>query len=795
MISGSRLLHDGPLLASAGWAIGAGTAIVLAGGSGLVAGTSADMPSLALSCVLYGAIALAVLARAGAHHPFRSFGAANWITTIRAALTALIWGLVVAPGSTDTAWVATLLALTSVVLDGFDGRLARRSRMMSPFGARYDMEVDGALIMVLAVLTWQHGRACAWILLAGLLRCFFLAAGALWPWMRRPLPSSRRRQTTCIIQIAGLLVALVPVVPPTVAVAAAGIGLAVLCGSFLTDVVWLRRMAAEDSPTVALSSLGRAATLAAAVVLLNASLTFRNVWPTPAIQWGADLSLELLAGVIFLIVASRRVGVLSRDALRWIAAGWLLLVLGRYGDVTAPALYGRDINLYWDLRHVSGVAAMLARAMPVWLVLLVCLGTAAALMTLYGVLRWAVGEVNQAMANARTRKAMTLLATSALVLLVGQRVGGEFPGFGVATPVTAAYARQAGLAVQALALDAGLESLPESPSMQSDLAYLGRTDVLLLFMESYGAVSWDRPQFAERLTHARAALEAAIRTTNREVVSGYVTSPTFGGVSWLAHINLLSGVAVRDSGTNALLMTAKRDTLVRTFQRAGYRTVAAMPGLWQSWPEGSFYGFDEILGGERLGYRGPDFGWWSIPDQFTLARLDALEINRSSRAPLFAFFPTISTHTPFSPTPPYQRDWERVLTAEPYDASELERAYEQWPDWTNLGPGYATALEYSYTMIEGYLRTRADRDFVLILIGDHQPPAAVSGEGASWDVPVHIVARPGEVLNRLQGHGLRPGLEPSRPAVGPMHELLPVLLEAFGEGPSRPRTLQPIRTD
>src|SRR5229473_3003558 len=124
----------------------------------------------------------------------------------------------------------------------------------------------------------------------------------------------------------------------------------------------------------------------------------------------------------------------------------------------------------------------------------------------------------------------------------------------------------------------------------------------------------------------------------------FVESPTFGGSSWLAHLSLMSGVEVRDPETSARIMTQKRETMVSAFARRGYRTVALMPGLRQRWPEGAFYGFDDVFGATRLDYRGPEFGWFAIPDQFSLFRLDAIEVSRPARPPLFVFFPTISTH-------------------------------------------------------------------------------------------------------------------------------------------------------
>jgi hypothetical protein len=205
-----------------------------------------------------------------------------------------------------------------------------------------------------------------------------------------------------------------------------------------------------------------------------------------------------------------------------------------------------------------------------------------------------------------------------------------------------------------------------------------------------------------------------------------------------------------------------------------------MPGLWYPWPEGAFYGFAEVYNGERLGYRGAPFGWWSLPDQFTLAKLDAIEVNKTPRAPLFVFYPTVSTHTPFAPTPPYQPDWPRMLTDMPFDSAQLERAYGAVPDWTNLAPSYVTSVAYAYEMLAGYVSRHAERDLVMIVVGDHQPPALVSGEGAPWDVPVHVVAsRPG-VLERLVRQGFREGVIPERPNLGKMHTLTPMLLDAFG---------------
>ena len=407
----------------------------------------------------------------------------------------------------------------------------------------------------------------------------------------------------------------------------------------------------------------------AAVFLLNASLSFESAWPTPGIRWRGALSTELVAFVLVLLAArpwlARRSsngpgglaarspegaggsGAPSRSMIRWVAALWLLLVLGRYAQVTAAALYGRDVNLFWDLRFVPDVVALLARPERLWVVVLapvvvVMLGAA-----LYGLLRWALAQIGDAMPRPHERRTLALVSAAIVVLFVSHRMGADLPRTLFSPPVVQTYLRQVRLMAATLGRSA---TVVPGPPMNSDLSLVRGADVFLIFIESYGAVSFDRPEFAARLAAARAQLEAAIDEGHRQVVSAFVESPTFGGSSWLAHISLLSGVEVRDHDTNALLMTEERDTLVTAFKQHGYRAVAIMPGMWQNWPEGAFYGFDDIYGGARLDYRGPPFGWWDMTDQFVLARMDALEVSREPRAPLFAFFPTITTHIPFTPT-------------------------------------------------------------------------------------------------------------------------------------------------
>jgi hypothetical protein len=521
-------------------------------------------------------------------------------------------------------------------------------------------------------------------------------------------------------------------------------------------------------------------TFVAALLLLNASLTFINVWPTLSIRPALALSPETAICVLGLASAGSRLFSGQRPALRWIAAVWVILVLGRYVDVTTQSLYGREINLYWDIRNIPDVGAMLAFvANPLVLVAVVAVAVLLPLL-IYFPVRWALRRIAEGAQQPVVRRALVIVAIATLLLGIAQRIDERVPTTPtVAEPSTLAYARQAWKVASEIRRG-GEGRIPVTPEVHSDLSQIAGADVVLLFIESYGAVSWDRPEFRTALAAGRADLTAAVAETGRRVATAYVQSPTFGGKSWLAHISLLSGVDVLDEDTNAALMSEKRQTLVTEFKAHGYRTVAIMPGLQRDWPEGSFYGFDDIYGAERLAYQGPTFGWWDITDQFAIARLDELVIAPPQHQPAFVFMPSISSHTPFLPTPPYQPDWKRVLTPQPYEEAVVERAWSERPDWTDLGPGYVQAMRYVHTTLAGYLRLRSGRDLVMIVVGDHQPPAAVSGEDATWNVPVHVITSRGAVLDRLVGRGFREGLAPTRPVVTSMGGLMPVLLYAFG---------------
>lgn len=203
-------------------------------------GAASVLITLAASA-LFGVVAVP---RVREYHPYPRFGHANGVTLVRMCLTCLLAGTVaeldMARQHTGRAALAVVaVAFGAICLDGVDGRLARRGRMMSRFGARFDMEVDSLLLLVLAILGWRWGKAGIWILAIGGARYLFLAAGWVWPLLQAELPPSIRRKAVCALQGIALCLILLPWVGRPAAAWIAAIALGALGASFAVDLVYL----------------------------------------------------------------------------------------------------------------------------------------------------------------------------------------------------------------------------------------------------------------------------------------------------------------------------------------------------------------------------------------------------------------------------------------------------------------------------------------------------------------------------------------------------------------------------
>ena len=219
------------------------TLMLLVGSAWVLAGLfSLPVQLIVVSVAFFAAGLLALGPVLLREHPLSRFGAANAITLLRAGVAALLFGVAGCNvSSSGLAWLLVGVASVALVLDGVDGWLARRYGLVSPFGARFDMETDAVFIVALAILVWQSGKAGPWVLLSGAMRYGFIAAGRCLPWLNRPLPPRRRRQAVCVIQTAALVLCLAPPLRPPLSEVLAAATLGLLVWSFAVDIDWLWR--------------------------------------------------------------------------------------------------------------------------------------------------------------------------------------------------------------------------------------------------------------------------------------------------------------------------------------------------------------------------------------------------------------------------------------------------------------------------------------------------------------------------------------------------------------------------
>lgn len=174
-------------------------------------------------------------------YPHPRLGACNALTLIRVALALALLPPLLAgdPGG----WPVAIVAGVALALDGVDGWAARRQGLVSDFGARFDMEADSLLALILSLHVVAASAVGAEGLILGLARYVFLAAMLVWPWLAAPLPQKFRRKAICVVQMLALILLLLPMLTPDAAILLARLAAALVVWSFAVDVLWLRERA------------------------------------------------------------------------------------------------------------------------------------------------------------------------------------------------------------------------------------------------------------------------------------------------------------------------------------------------------------------------------------------------------------------------------------------------------------------------------------------------------------------------------------------------------------------------
>nr|WP_298056502.1 CDP-alcohol phosphatidyltransferase family protein [uncultured Halomonas sp.] len=212
----------------------------------LLIGLGALLPALVASTAnwwLAAGFYMVMGALVASFWPHGALGWANRITLGRGVLVAIVAGALAANAFTNAIWLWLAIAVIALLLDGVDGWIARRTNTHTPFGARFDMELDAVLILILCIGLWQSEPLGIWVLLIGGMRYLFIAASWPFPWLKAPLFASFRRKAVCVWQVVALLLALTPLTPPVISTVLAVSALVSLIVSFGTDVKWLYQQA------------------------------------------------------------------------------------------------------------------------------------------------------------------------------------------------------------------------------------------------------------------------------------------------------------------------------------------------------------------------------------------------------------------------------------------------------------------------------------------------------------------------------------------------------------------------
>ncbi len=455
----------------------------------------------------------------------------------------------------------------------------------------------------------------------------------------------------------------------------------------------------------------------------------------------------------------------------------LMLVYQGYAAVMWE-LYHNQPNLYNDVPFIIGGLRFVLEAFHPPLSYYVLLGGAlVGLLLLVGGTLYVILFAVPADALGRTSRGL-LVALSVLVL--GQ---GILYRSWLADPRWAVHSFTADIAANVQASLRSREAVQDltrlNPYTLHDYTHYtlkGHPNVYLIFVESYGSILYSDPFYRERYRSLMHTWQARLEARGWHMVSSLSESPTWGGGSWLAYTSAMFGLRIPQH-VQYLALREKYQVLPypnlgRFLHSKGYDYVWVVPITRKLSPRETeenhrFYGADRWITFEDLDYHGPLYGWGpSPPDQFTLGYIG--EFARHHEGPLFLFFLTQSSHYPWVPLPPVVDDWRTLATAAFRGGSQAPEETDRLP-FTQLRENYWQAIAYDLNMLGDFLLHLEDENALVILIGDHQPPA-VSARSDGYATPIHVLSRDSGWLEEFRRRGFRPGLWLENPQVTMGHE-------------------------
>ena len=305
-----------------------------------------------------------------------------------------------------------------------------------------------------------------------------------------------------------------------------------------------------------------------------------------------------------------------------------------------------------------------------------------------------------------------------------------------------------------------------------------RPDIYLIFVESYGSILYTDPFYRDTYTELLAQWEERLRNRGWHMATTLSESPTWGGGSWMAYTSAMFGLRISQQAEYLALREKYQHmpypNLGRFLHSRGYEYVWVVPitrqlSAREDEENRRFYGADRWITFSDLDYHGPLYGWGpSPPDQYTLGYIG--DLTRDAHTPLFLFFLTQTSHYPWVPLPPVVEDW-RSLAHMRLDGGSLSEEAQKRLSFTQTRRNYLNAITYDLNMLGEFILSLEDRDALVILMGDHQPPA-VTARSDGYATPVHVLSRDARRVERFTAYGFRAGLLLDHPTSTMRHEEL-----------------------
>ncbi|MBL7259385.1 sulfatase-like hydrolase/transferase [Paractinoplanes lichenicola] len=305
-------------------------------------------------------------------------------------------------------------------------------------------------------------------------------------------------------------------------------------------------------------------------------------------------------------------------------------------------------------------------------------------------------------------------------------------------------------------------------------------DVIIGVVESLGHSSLTDPGMSAILNPALDASAARLAAKGFHARTGWLTSSTYGGGSWLAHGSFQSGLWITSQRRYDGMVSGDRLTLTRAFKDAGWQTAGMEPGNTTDWPESGFYGYDQVFDSRNMGYKGPKMGWSRMPDQFVMNKFQK-DVYATRTKPLMAEITLTSSHEPWTHVP-QMLPWNAIGDGKVYgpQVADAPARSELWADKVKTRAAYARTLAYSVDALTSWAADHGNKNTVLIMFGDHQPMSIITGPQASHDVPVTIIAQDQAVLDRIASWNWTDGLKPGNAPVWRMDEFRDKFFAAYG---------------